>query len=691
MTANNWLQLILKDSNNQLSIFTQEEIDTLNARVFTKTVKDKETPYINCIVREKDIQLKPEEIVRQLYATRLINRYGYAKNRLQCEYPVQMGSGSKRADIVVFEEARPTQAYIIVELKEPTSKEGRRQLESYCKFEGASIGVWCNGNDVEHFFKQENPKTKTTYLEKLTYLPKASQTLSEILDVRFTIKQLLQEDKLQEKSLKEIVLEFEDIVLANSGVDSFEEIFKLLFTKLYDEHQSSRDADEIAALLKHNIALEAIDDSSFRQLAFRNTGTETEVQNRLGKLFDEAIQKWAGIFPEGTKFSLTPTHLKTCVSYLQDVKLFNSNLEVVDDAFEYLVNKEQKGDKGQYFTPRYVIDMCVKMLNPKAYETMIDTAAGSCGFPMHTIFYVWNQLNPHAPNLLTTQSRTQAEINYVQNKVFALDFDLRSVRVGRTLNIIAGDGETNVLLLNTLDFSRWEHTTQDRAWLKNYNTGYSKLETLRTEKNSNRHFQFDILMANPPFAGEISDDVIIHNHAEVAKKPDGKFQSKLGRDILFIERNLNFLKPGGRMAVVLPQGRFNNSSDKAIREYIARNCRILAVVGLHGNVFKPHTGTKTSVLLVQKWNDDVSQGDLCPKLDDYPIFFATMQEPSKDNSGEKIYRKAADGKRLKDHHGHFIVQHDLFSTELADGSQTPLGIAEAFSEFAKKERLSFFL
>ena len=89
------------------------------------------------------------------------------------------------------------------------------------------------------------------------------------------------------------------------------------------------------------------------------------------------------------------------------------------------------------------------------------------------------------------------------------------------------------------------------------------------------------------------------------------------------------------MAIVLPQGRFNNSSDQALREYIADRCRILAVVGLHSNVFKPHTGTKTCVLFVQKWDDM-----LCPWVEDYNIFFATMQEPSKDNSGDKIYRSA---------------------------------------------------
>jgi type I restriction enzyme M protein len=187
-------------------------------------------------------------------------------------------------------------------------------------------------------------------------------------------------------------------------------------------------------------------------------------------------------------------------------------------------------------------------------------------------------------------------------------------------------------------------------------------------------------MANPPFAGEIKESRILAKY-ELGKKATGKYQDKIGRDILFIERNLDFLKPGGRMAIVLPQGRFNNSSDKHIREFIAERCRILAVVGLHGNVFKPHTGTKTSVLFVQKWDEK-----LCPKADDYPIFFATMQEPSKDNSGDKIFAREQDQRYLFDTHGHLIVKHDLFNHD----GLTKDGIAEAFIEFAKKERLSFF-
>ncbi len=218
-----------------------------------------------------------------------------------------------------------------------------------------------------------------------------------------------------------------------------------------------------------------------------------------------------------------------------------------------------------------------------------------------------------------------------------------------------------------------------------YNNGWFKFIDLCKNEQSYRDFNFDILMANPPFAGDIKESRMLAGY-DLAKKENGKYENKVGRDILFIERNLNFLKSGGRMAIVLPQGRFNNSSDKRIRNYIAERCRILAVVGLHGNVFKPHTGTKTSVLLVQKWNDNKSSECYCPKKEDYPIFFATQQEPSKDNSGDKIYVKKENGEPLLDDHKHLIVKHDLFNHDGKTGD----GIAEAFIEFAKKQHLSFW-
>lgn len=680
----------LKDSNYKLSQFTPSQISDFEKSIFLKDLKEKKIPYINCIVREKEIRLTAEEAIRQLYLKKLTEELGYSTDRMELEYAVSFGREKKRADIVIFDKDKTTAPYIMVELKKPKLKDGKEQLKSYCNATGAPIGVWTNGESISYYHRKD-----PNYFEDLSQLPAANEKLSDVLKERWTIDDLLEKDKLvtERKSLKDLILEMEDEVLANAGVDVFEELFKLIFTKLFDEMQSGRNKS--------------------RHLEFRNYGdTETELKEKIQKLFDKAKNKWEGVFTEDAKLMLTPSHLSVCVASLQDVKLFNSNLDVVDEAFEYLINKSSKGEKGQYFTPRYVIDMCVKMLNPQASETIIDTAAGSCGFPVHSIFYVWEQILKNKgldkSHLFTLEEKPQECTDYVIDKVFAIDFDERAVRVARTLNLIAGDGQTNVLHLNTLDWERWDEKTEDEDWIDTYNEGWKKLKKLRSSKNSNQDFEFDILMANPPFAGDIKESRILAKY-ELGKKADGKYQSKVGRDILFIERNLDFLKPGGRMAIVLPQGRFNNSTDRQIREFISEHCRILGVVGLHGNVFKPHTGTKTSVLLLQKWDNK-----LCPKKSDYPIFFATMQEPSKDNSGEKIYVKKKDypnsarktqneepveepidvydanpinlEEYLLDTHDHLIVKHDLFNHD----GLTKDGIAEAFVEFAKKEQLSFF-
>lgn len=654
------INAIIKDSAYRLTQFTQAAIDELEKNVFFKNDK----PYIKCLVRQKEIKLTPEEVVRQLYVYKLVNEYKYPIERMELERVIHFGREKKRADIVIFNKKYSTAEEIIVELKKPKLKDGKEQLKSYCNATGAIIGVWTNGDQIS-FYHRKDPN----YFEDIPNIPKESQRLKDILTERWTIEDLVAKDKLvtEKKSLKGLIEEMEDEVLANAGVDVFEEVFKLIFTKLYDEMQSGRD---------HS-----------RTLEFRNYGdTDEELKVNIQELFNKAKKKWTGVFNEDEKITLTASHLAVCVASLQDVKLFNSNLDVVDDAFEYLMSKSQKGEKGQYFTPRYVIDMCVKMLNPKKDEKMIDTAAGSCGFPVHTIFHVWKAILKEKglsqSHLFTAEQKPAECEDYVSENVFAIDFDSKAVRVARTLNLIAGDGRTNVMHLNTLDYERWDSIVGDEDWDEIYHDGWMGLKKMRAVKNQNRDFNFDILMANPPFAGDIKESRIITKY-ELGKNAKGKYQSKVSRDVLFIERNLSFLRDGGRMAIVLPQGRFNNATDKYIRDFIAERCRILAVVGLHGNVFKPHTGTKTSVLFVQKWDDK-----LCPRKDDYPIFFATMKEPSKDNSGEKIYRvvEGDEGAYMLDEHHHLVVRHDLYNHD----GLTEDGIAEAFIEFAKKEKLSFF-
>jgi len=671
-------QLVKSDGKYDLTIFSSESIDRIENSIYEKGNK----LFLKCFKRNKDIQVKPEEIVRQLMLDKLINDYGYSVDLLDVEYTVNFGREKKFADIVILNKTDKTSIYCVLEIKKHSAKDGKDQLKSYTNATGAPLAVWTNGVEI-NYYERLDPN----YFEPLSDIPKANETIDDVKNERFTYLELMGKDRLTEerKSLKDLIQEMEDEVLSGAGVDVFEEVFKLIFTKLYDEMESADDRvsieNDFKRLKKQNPEftdkqiLEQIDNDDFRKLEFRSRGDAHHTKEVINALYQKAKDKWQGIFEKGEPLRITDeNHLQICVGFLQNVKLFNSNLQVIDEAFEYLVNKSAKGEKGQYFTPRNVIDMCVFMMNPQSHEYMIDTACGSCGFTVHTLFNVWqklvNQGKAQFANF-SNQKLTSEQKDYV-DKVFGIDFDEKSVRVARTLNMIAGDGKTNVLHLNTLDYTRWEERLKDSSWAKTYLDGYYRLLDLAKNRQNPKEFNFDIVMANPPFAGDIKDSRLISNY-EVAFDGKGKKANKVSRDVLFIERNLDFLKPGGRMAVVLPQGRFNNTSDEKIRNFVMEKARLIAVVGLDGNTFKPHTGTKTSVLFIQKWDEKIN-----PKMDDYEIFMAVSENSGKDNSGLEMYVKDELGERKLDEHNHLIQKHDLKE------------IAEAFEKWAKGQGLSFW-
>lgn len=632
-------ELFTPDTKHGLTIFDDSLIDQIE--IFTKNDK----PYVKCLATGIDRPAKPEEIVRQLFILKLLKEYHYPKERITAEKEVWFGSttAEKRADIVVYHK-NSLEPYIIIEVKKPKRKDGVEQLKSYCNAEGSPIGVWTNGNQIE-IWHRERPNNFISIPD----LPTVDQALESLIKEPWTIERLTKENRLltEKKSLRDIIVTLEDLVLANAGVeDSFAEVFKLIYAKLYDEWAAN------------NVR------SRQSKIQFRIYGeSPSQLYDKINGLFKDAKQKWNGVFGELEKIDLSPTHLMTCVSFLQDIKLFNSNLYVIDEAFEYLVVQVAKGEKGQYFTPRYVIDMCVKMLNPKENEYVIDTAAGSCGFTVHTIFHIAGQQ-------FVNQKLPEHAREFAQNNVYGIDFDPKAVKVAKALNLIAGDGRTNVYKANSLDVNLWGDDIKSalRPFLKRFPRQADEDED--NQKNF-KYFNFDVLMTNPPFAGAINEKPILKNY-ELAKKK-GKIQSKVDRDILFIERNLNFLKEGGRMAIVLPQGIYNNTTEEYIRTFIMEKARILAVVSLHPNTFKPHTGTKTSVLFVQKWDKEI-----CPKRDDYPIFFAVSEKGGKDNSGNYIFSRDSHREIKLDEHGHPEIEHDLFK------------ISDEFEKFAKKEKMSFF-
>ena len=561
-----------EETKHRLTLFKTEYIQWLETQLFEKNGK----PYLKCLASDKDRPAKPEEIVRQLWIKKLLEEYHYPKERIKVERAVWFGSGvsDKSADIVVMQ-TDGEHPYIIFEVKKPKRKDGLQQLKSYCNAEGSPIGVWSNGEELVVLHREE-----PNIFSQISSIPTIGQTLQDVITEQWTIDKLTQENRLVKErlSLKKIILDLEDLVLANAeGIDdSFDEVFKLIYAKLYDEWTAANDR------------------TRNRKIHFRIYGeSPRELYDKINGLFNRAKDKWRGIFGQDERIRLKPEHLLTCVSFLQDVKLFNANLQVIDEAFEYLITEVAKGKKGQYFTPRWVIDMCVKMLNPKIHERVIDTACGSSGFTVHSIFWV-------AGEQYTVNGFPPAISEYAGAMVYAIDSSPKAVKIAKALNLIAGDGKSNVYELNSLNPPKWSE--EGKAAFRPLLTRFSNYEQDEANQRNFQYFDFDILMTNPPYAGSISEREILRQY-RLAEK-NGKTVSKIGRDILFIERNLNFLKPGGRMAIVLPQGRLNNTNDLFIRNFLFSKARILAVVGLHPNTFKPHTGTKTSVVFLQKYTDE---------------------------------------------------------------------------------------
>lgn len=561
-----------QDAKHHLTLFKLEDIQWLETQLFDKNGK----PYLKCLASDKDRPAKPEEIVRQLWIKKLLDEFHYPKARLKIEYAVWFGSGisDKSADIAIMH-ADGEHVYIIFEVKKPKREDGLKQLKSYAQAEGSPIAVWSNGENIIVLHREE-----PNVYSQITSIPTVDQTLQDVITEQWTIERLTEENRLVKErlSLKKIILDLEDLVLANAeGIDdTFDEVFKLIYAKLYDEWAATNDR------------------TRNRRIHFRIYGeSPSELHDKINGLFSRAKDKWRGVFGRDESIRLKPEHLLTCVSFLQDVKLFNANLQVIDEAFEYLITEVAKGKKGQYFTPRWVIDMCVKMLNPRIYERVIDTACGSSGFTVHSIFHV-------ASDQFTTNGLPPAITEYAGTMVYAIDSSPKAVKTAKALNLIAGDGKSNVYELNSLNPPKWSE--EGKAAFRPLLTRFDSPTDDEQNQREFQYFDFDILMTNPPFAGGISEREILRQY-RLAER-NGRTISKIGRDILFIERNLNFLKQGGRMAIVLPQGRLNNTNDLPIRNFLFSKARILAVVGLHGNTFKPHAGTKTSVVFLQKYTDE---------------------------------------------------------------------------------------
>ncbi len=381
----------------------------------------------------------------------------------------------------------------------------------------------------------------------------------------------------------------QELVMANSGADDFDEIFRLVVAKLYDEVASGS------------------------RRKFRSARTPATTARAINELTARAADRWKGIFQGAATTELTDEHLAVCVQALQEHSLLDAGLEVLDGAFEFLMSHTAKASKGQYFTPRHVIECTVRMVNPSPGETVVDPACGSSGFLIHALNYV----RQHNPVLDVRR--------YCTKNLWGFDFDRRAVQVAKALMLIAGDGNANLFQLNSLV------TPDVNASLFRSGSGadYSSMTIEDVMRTRIRGFKgFDVVLTNPPFAGEIREPHILKSYALAHKR------RRIERDALFLERCVRLLKPGGRLAIVLPHNKLGSGAWSYAREWFVRHMRVVCVLGLERSTFLPHTHQKAGVLLAVKRSRPLGR--------DFPreeVLFLVSEKSGKDSKGKILARE----------------------------------------------------
>ncbi len=339
---------------------------------------------------------------------------------------------------------------------------------------------------------------------------------------------------------------------------------------------------------------------------------------RINKLFNELKSQFNEIIDAtNDQLIIDEANLRVIVAELQTFAISEAPRDAIGDAIEQILLPALRGSQGQFFTPKNISLTMAQILDPKVDELVIDPACGAGGF-------------------LTSTLSLHKDINNC--KLFGIDKDEFFVKISRLHLAILNYRNPSIFCENSLETpEKWTNTTQSNITLS----------------------MFDVVLCNPPFGAKIpiTDPRILEKYELGHKWQDkGKTWKKISKirerqppQILFIERCLQLLKPGGRMAIVLPEGIFGNSSDRYIIDFLLQNYTILAVISCSHLAFAPHTHIKTSLLFIEKTKQ---QGN-------YPIFFAIAKKVGHDKNGKEIYRLDDFGGPTLDKNGNKIIADDL--------------------------------
>lgn len=592
------------------------------------------------------------------------------------EHKIKVGSSSKRVDLAIFpkdcKNFDQEKIQIIIECKKenilPTDKkEGVSQLKAYMSScVNCEWGMWTNGKEKEAFRKVVNTKGQIEF-EDYIDIPSFGQDLKEI-DRPKRDKQI----KAVGDNLLFAFKKCHNIIYAHEGMQkqpAFFELLKVIFCKIEDEKNIIEDTQFYITNAERN-----------------SQDGRLTAKRRIDKLFERVKKKYSTIFPENDRLNFVDSRtIANVVAEIQKYSLLDTNIDVKGKAYEEIVGANLRGDRGEFFTPRNVMKMAVAMVAPKPDEKVLDSSCGTGGFLVNAMNYVIQQIEKKAEKQFEKPKNKwrEKEKQIVRDKIaeiaaknfFGIDINPDLVKATKMNMVMNNDGSGNILRENSL--------LPPHEWAEDFKIQLTKTLGIKPEilTNSKSIGLFDIIVTNPPFGSKIPiTDSSILSQFEIS----GTSKS-LPPEQLFVERCVQFLKPGGRMAIILPDSILGAPGLVHIRKWLLKNTYIIASIDLHADTFQPRNGTQTSVLIVQKKNDE----EIREPEHAYNIFMAMIEKVGHDKRGNTIYKRDNDGEILYFKKSRLNETGDIEESEEPEINDQTVLVPEVFTKWKKEEGLTW--
>lgn len=624
-----------------------------------------------CALTNKVVKATDKELNLQSMILMMAEEYNFALEDMEREFKFKYidedgRSKTGKVDLAIFEKGRGHDVdnmirFVIVakdsNVKPTTKRTGAEDtLTPILSFTDCEFGLWTNGEDMQYMHRVEDALGQIT-VEDLSDFPSEGQTLDDLIKAG--------EKGINRKPANEsLVRTFKrchDYIYGNEGMKktAFWELLNLIFTKLYDEKRRF---------------MAPKNGESYRRkfwVGVKEMNTpegQAAVARRIKDLFEElkASQVFKDVFDGSEQITLSDRGLAFVASELAKYSFLDATVDVKGTAYETIVSNTLKQEAGQFFTPRNIIKCMVEMLDPDQHTRILDPACGSGGFLVTALDYVRRKITrsvyPEVDDLHLEERANTPKINelvrdYAERYIFGFDFDPDLKKAARMNMVMAGDGHANIFNINSLDYpqgSKPDVPHVGESVKRSIEGGYDK--GFDFDKNftlDNAFGKFDMIFTNPPFGSKVEVDVEIGNRFQLQSNAP---------EVLFIEQCYNFLKPGGKMAIVLPDGILGNPNQIETRKWILAHFKLLASVDLPVEAFLPQVGVQASLLFLQK---KTAQELLMPyENDDYDVFMAIVEKVGKDRRGEPIYRRDDDGADLLFEHTKKWISQDEHGREV---------------------------